>query len=254
MVSIHDAVRANITEVGSGRPVLVLHGGGGPFTVAPISHHFEASAHTLTPTHPGWSGTPRPDDLRSVRTLASEYVALLQERQFSDVVIIGSSIGGWIAAEIAAAAAENDLDGLVGALVVIDGTGIDVPEAPAADFAALNARQRAEVAWHNADLGYRDPASMSDAERAVLASNAQAMAVIAGAQDPTFPARLGRIAAPTLVLWGASDRVVTPAYGRAFARLVPGAQFVEIPEAGHLPQLEQPTATFAAIDRFLDGL
>jgi pimeloyl-ACP methyl ester carboxylesterase len=56
---------------------------------------------------------------------------------------------------------------------------------------------------------------------------------------------------PTLVAWGASDRIVTPAYGRAVAQAIPGAQFVEIPAAGHLPHLEAPDATWAAIDQFL---
>jgi pimeloyl-ACP methyl ester carboxylesterase len=178
---------------------------------------------------------------------------VLRERGLSDVVIVGSSIGGWIAAEIAATAVEQGYDDLIGALVVIDGTGLEMPDAPAADFASLDARQRAEIAWHDAELGYRDPASLSDAERAVLAGNARAMATIAGAVDPGFPARIGRITAPTLVVWGASDRVVTPAYGRAYAALIPGARFVEIAAAGHLPQLEQPAATFAAIDEFLAG-
>jgi hypothetical protein len=56
---------------------------------------------------------------------------------------------------------------------------------------------------------------------------------------------------PTLVAWGASDRIVTPAYGRAVARAVPGAVFTEIPAAGHLPHLEAPDATWAVIDPFL---
>jgi pimeloyl-ACP methyl ester carboxylesterase len=234
------AVRANIDEQGTaGRPVLVLHGGGGPFTVAPLAAHFAASGPTLTPTHPGWSGTPRPESLRSVHDLAVAYLDLLHERELTDVVLVGSSIGGWIALDMAATAAESGDTSTVGAVVSIDGTGIDVASAPAADFAALDARGRAEVAWHDPDLGYRDPASMSEAELAVLAGNAATMATIAGVSDPALPERLGAIAAPTLFVWGASDRVVTPAYGRAYA------------EAGHLPHLEQPAATLAAIDRFL---
>ena len=79
------------------------------------------------------------------------------------------------------------------------------------------------------------------------------MAAIAGAGmgDPGLLGRLGAVRVPTLMVWGASDRIVTPAYGQAVARAVPGARFVEIPEAGHLPQLEAPDATWAAIDPFL---
>ncbi|WP_143762856.1 alpha/beta fold hydrolase, partial [Citrobacter braakii] len=64
-------------------------------------------------------------------------------------------------------------------------------------------------------------------------------------------ARLASVEVPALMVWGASDRVVTPAYGRAVASAVPGAEFVEVAAAGHLPHLEAPEATWAAIDPFL---
>ena len=69
--------------------------------------------------------------------------------------------------------------------------------------------------------------------------------------DPTLLPRLGRIQVPTLVLWGESDRVVTPAYGAAYADAFGNGRFEVIPEAGHLPQIEQPDATFALIDAHL---
>ena len=61
---------------------------------------------------------------------------------------------------------------------------------------------------------------------------------------------------PTLVLWGASDQIVTPRYGEAYSRLIPGARFESIPEAGHHPELEQPHAFVERVLRFMqaDGL
>ena len=56
---------------------------------------------------------------------------------------------------------------------------------------------------------------------------------------------------PVLVLWGDSDRIVTPGYGQALAAALPQAQFAVISQAGHLPQLEQPDATFGALDAFI---
>jgi pimeloyl-ACP methyl ester carboxylesterase len=90
----------------------------------------------------------------------------------------------------------------------------------------------------------------------VQRSNGETMAVIAGREmsDPTLLGRLGAVAVPTLVVYGASDRVVTPAYGRAVGRAIPGALFAEVPAAGHLPHLENPDATWAAIDPFLARL
>ena len=69
--------------------------------------------------------------------------------------------------------------------------------------------------------------------------------------DPTLLGRLGHIGAPTLVIWGASDRIFTPAYGRAMAAAIPGARFELVAAAGHLPHLEQPDAVFGLIDHFL---
>src|SRR5258705_325668 len=63
--------------------------------------------------------------------------------------------------------------------------------------------------------------------------------------------RLARIDAPTLVLWGDSDRIVSPDYGRAYADAIPGARFQSIPAAGHYPYLEQPEAFVAAVSAFL---
>ncbi len=87
-----------------------------------------------------------------------------------------------------------------------------------------------------------------------MRANAAALAMFAGdpyGTDPSLMARLEVIRIPTLVLWGESDRVATKEYGRAYAAAIPNAQFELIAEAGHLPWIEQPVATFAALDRFV---
>ncbi|WP_435193238.1 alpha/beta fold hydrolase [Streptomyces sp. NRRL F-5630] len=236
------------------RTALVLHGGGGPRTVAPVVGHLAATLHAFAPTHPGWEGTTRPGSLTSLAQLATAYLTRLLEHEERDVVLIGSSIGGWIALEMAAQAAHDErCTGVIGAVVDIDGVGAEVEGEPVADFFALDARGLAEAAWHDPERGYVDPAGLTDEQRATQQANGRTMAAIAGPgmSDPTLLGRLGTVNVPTLVLWGESDRIVTPAYGRAVAHAVPGARFVEIPEAGHLPHLEAPNATWAAIDAFL---
>ena len=87
-----------------------------------------------------------------------------------------------------------------------------------------------------------------------MAANQAALRVYAGEpfmHDPGLRARLAGLALPTLVLWGESDRIVTPAYGRQFAEAVPGARFELVPEAGHFPQIERLDAVTAAIAGFL---
>jgi pimeloyl-ACP methyl ester carboxylesterase len=242
-------IQLTIAEGGvvGARPVLVLHGGGGSFTVAPIAAHFEASSHVLLPTHPGWDGTLRPEDLADVPALAALYLRLLADRGLRDVLVIGSSLGGWVAAEMAA----SDVEHRIGALVIIDGAGIDVPEHPVVDFFGLSPRQIAEHSWHNPDRGYIDPSTLPPERIAAQRANMQTMAVYTaahGMHDPTLRARLSRVTIPTLVVWGESDRVFTPGYGRAYAAEFANSRFEIISEAGHLPQLERAAATFAAID------
>lgn len=211
----------------------------------------------IAPIHPGWDGTPRVDHVASIADLATHYLARLRDQGEDDVIVVGSSIGGWVALEMALQAATDDRHaGTVGAVVDIDGTGAVVDGEPGADFFALDARGLAEAAWHDPERGDRDPALLTDEQRTVQQSNGQAMAALTGPamSDVTLLDRLEAIAVPTLVVYGASDRIVTPAYGRAVAAAIPGASFAEIPDAGHLPHLEAPAATWAVVDPFLAQL
>src|SRR5438270_9438223 len=90
-----------IDERGSGRPILVLHGGGGPQTVSGFAAALSTRAHVLTPIHPGFGGEPRPEWFNSIDDLALTYLELLERLDLRDVMVVGFSIGGWIAAELA---------------------------------------------------------------------------------------------------------------------------------------------------------
>ena len=246
----HPDLTVTLDESGSGRPALVLHGGGGPATVTGIADHLAATGRALLPTHPGWNGAARPDWLTDVATLAGLYLELLKDEGLSDVLLVGSSVGGWLASEMAV----RDTSGLIGALVLVDAVGISVPDEPVRDFFALDARGVAEFSYHDPERFYVDPATLTEAQVAQRIANMASLKVYAGdpyMHDPTLAARLAAISVPTLVLWGEADRIATPGYGRAFAAAIPGARFEVVARAGHLPQMEQPETTFAAIDTFL---
>ncbi|MFB8001622.1 alpha/beta fold hydrolase [Nocardia sp. NPDC056000] len=243
----------SMDEIGSGPATLVLHGGAGPFSVATLAEHLGRTRRVLTPTHPGWNGTPRPAEIDTIADLAAAYLRDLAERGLRDVLVVGSSIGGWIAAEMAA----QDDAGLIGGLILIDATGIWVDAEPIPDFFALDARQIAEFSYHDPDRFYQDPATVPAAQIAVRQGNMVALRHLAGEpymHDPSLFDRLAAVRIPALLLWGASDRIVTPAYGAAYAAAFGDARLEIISEAGHLPQLEQPGATFARIDAFVGEL
>jgi pimeloyl-ACP methyl ester carboxylesterase len=241
-----------ITEAGAGRPALILHGGGGPFTVASIADHLSQTMHAIVPTHPGWNGTDRPDRLDSINDIASVYLQYLEDKGLHNVLVIGSSLGGWIGAEVAL----GDRAGIITGLILIDAVGIEVDGEPIRDFFALNPREVAEYSYHDADRFYVDPATMPPERVATQQANMTTMRIVAGdpyMDDPALLNNLGRIKIPVLVIWGDSDRIVTPAYGAKYASAFPNARFQIVENAGHLPQIEQPAATLALIDSYVSG-
>jgi pimeloyl-ACP methyl ester carboxylesterase len=244
-ISGHGEVTVTVDDQGDGKPYLLLHGGAGPQSVIGFGELLRAdsAARVITPVHPGFGGTPRPDWLTSVPGLASVYSALLDQLDLHEVTVIGNSIGGWIAAELAVASA-----GRIGSLVIVDGVGIDVAGHPVADAMALNLDQLADLSFHDPAKFRIDLDSLPPEQRAGYAANRAALAVYAGSMmDPTLLPRLAGITAQALVIWGDADRIADAEYGKAFAAGIPGARFVLLPTTGHMPQLESPQLLLRAV-------
>ena len=200
-VALGSDLELTLTEAGTGRPVLILHGGGGPFTVAGIADHLAGTMHTITPTHPGWNGTARPEWLAGVDDLALAYLSYLEDTNLRDVLVIGSSLGGWIGCEMAF----RDRARLITGLILIDAVGIKVEDESIRDIFALNAREVAEYSFHDAERFYVDPASVPAEQASLRQANMDTMREIAGEpymHDPKLLRRLGRIQVSTLAIWG----------------------------------------------------
>jgi pimeloyl-ACP methyl ester carboxylesterase len=245
-------VPVTVTEQGEGAPVLLLHGGAGLDSVAGFAALLAARrpVRVLTPVHPGFGGTPRPERLDSTRELAGVYRQLLDRLDLSGVTVIGSSLGGWIAAELALAA-----PGRIARLVLVDAVGVDSAEHPVADYFSLTLDQVFDLSFAHPDAYRIDPASLTPEQRAIAAGNRAALLAYSGQSmaDPSLAGRLAGCTVPTLVVGGEADRMVTPAYGKEFAAAIPGASFVLMPDAGHLPQIETPDALLAALGPFPGG-
>ena len=242
-------VEMSYDEYGNGRPFLLLHGGAGPLSVAGFATKLaaERQARVIVPTHPGFNGTPRPDALSTIGGLAEAYLDLLERLDLTDVTVVGNSIGGWIAAELAVRGSSR-----VSSVVLVDAVGIEVAGHPVADFFALSFDDLARLSYWDPAPFRIDLTTMSEAQRTAMAGNRAAIATYAGSAmaDPGLLQRLGSVTAPTLVVWGDSDGIVDPYYGKAYAAGIPGAEFVLLDKTGHLPQLESPDRLLPAIWEF----
>lgn len=241
------SVELTVDERGDGQAFLVLHGGAGPQSVARFSQLLAEAGHNrvVTPTHPGWGGTPRPDGLASIDGLAAVYRALLDELDLGDVTVIGNSIGGWVAAELALLHSPR-----VGALVLIDAVGIEVDGHGVVDVSTMTVPEIMALSFRDPTPFRVDPATISDAQKAIMAGNSASIAVYTGSPamaDPTLLGRLEEITVPTLVLWGDSDRIVDAEYGRRYAAAIRSARFHLLPGTGHMPQMETPELALKAL-------
>lgn len=246
------SVAVTADDQGEGRPFLLLHGGGGPQTVAGFAELLatRGPARVITPAHPGFGGTPRPDWLDTMAGLAAVYRELLDRLGLQDVTVIGNSIGGWIAAELALLGSAR-----ISSLVLVDAVGIEVAGHPVTDIFPLGMDELARLSYHDPAAFRIDPAAMTEAQRAGMAANRAALQTYGGARmaDPGLHGRLAAIACPTLVIWGEADRIADPGYGRAYAAAIPGARFELLPSTGHLPQLETPEQLMPAVWDFAEA-
>ena len=184
-----------------------------------------ADYRVIVPVHPGFDGTPRPAGLTTMAGLAAAYASLLRKLELTDVCVIGNSIGGWVAAELALA--ESAAPGSpVSSVVLVDAAGLRVAGAPVPDFFSLTLDQVAELSYFNPDAFGINPAALPPERAAAMAGNRAALLEYAGTAmaDPGLRDRLPAIALPVLVVWGAADRMIPVEHGRAYADGIPGAR------------------------------
>jgi pimeloyl-ACP methyl ester carboxylesterase len=240
---IVNGVRIELIDRGHGRPILFLHPHIGLDPSAPVLAMLAEGGRLIAPSHPGFGHSERPAGITTVDDLAYFYLDLMDALDLRDTLVIGASLGAWIAAAIAVKSTAR-----MAGLVLGNPVGIKVGDRETRDILDIFAMLEGEFlekAFVDSTVGQRDYRTMTDDEVTVVARNREAAALYAWSpymHDPKLKGRLHRIRIPTLVLWGAGDRLVGEAYGRAFAAAVPGAKFVTIEQAGHFPHIEQPKA------------
>jgi pimeloyl-ACP methyl ester carboxylesterase len=224
------------------RPFLLLHGGAGVRSMAGFADLLAERTHSrvLLPTHPGFGGTSKIAGVTTVADLAAAYVGMLEELDLADVTVIGNSFGGWLAAEIALRKSPR-----VSGAVIVDGIGVELEGHPLTDVSGLSSAEIQRFSFHDPSKAPVPPAAAGSGP----SPDVLALIGYAGPSmsDPTLSDRLGGIDIPVHVLWGESDRIADPEYGKALAAAIPLSTYTVLPRTGHLPQVETPEELLGAI-------
>ena len=250
-VKVRD-VDLELVRRGTGPALLFLHGFHPLEPDARFIERLSRKATVLAPSHPGFGASSRPADFESVYDLVHLYRELIDRLPDEKITLVGSSFGAWLAAEIAVACQHR-----IARLVLVDALGLKLGDRETRDILDIFNTHPDTVrrhSWHDPDRAAPNFNAMSDEALTRHARDWDALSLYGWEPymyNPRLKRWLGRIAVPTLVLWGASDGVVSPEYGRGYAALIPGARFALIDGAGHHPERERPDAL---ADHILDFL
>jgi pimeloyl-ACP methyl ester carboxylesterase len=247
--------RCRVLEGGSGAPLVFLHGAGGLLTDNPFLDRLAARYHVFAPELPGYGESTGEELLEDMLDFTLHGWDVVDALGLTRPHLVGHSMGGMIAAEMAAIA-PRDLD----RLVLVAAAGLWLEAHPIPDLFALLPGQLVELLFQDPVKGQAlltGGADFSDMEvfkTFYLAQQrrlAMAGKILFPIPNRRVSKRLYRVTAPTLVLWGGADRLIVPAYAERWGRLIPGAKVEVVPEASHMLPYEQPEAFVAAVSRFL---
>jgi pimeloyl-ACP methyl ester carboxylesterase len=244
--------KIRVLTAGEGDPVLFLHGAGGLFW-DPLLDAVGAGHRVVAPEHPGAGDSQGLEHVEDLWDLVLYYNELLDTLEMPRVSLLGHSFGGMVAAEIAANNPER-----VDKLALIAPIGLWLDDYPVPDISGMPPARIPEFVLADpqgplaALMPAPDPSNPESLFKAAM-TMASILQFIWPLPDKGLHKRLYRVKAPTLIVWGAQDRLVDPAYGDEFVNAIANARLEVIDGAGHLPQLEQAERTAAVVTGFLGG-
>ncbi|MCC6778282.1 MAG: alpha/beta fold hydrolase [Hyphomicrobiales bacterium] len=242
--------RIRMMRGGSGSPMLLLHGGGGMGIWLPCMARLARRFDVIAPEHPGFGESDTPDWLDTISDLANFYLDFLEQLDLRGVHLIGSSLGGWIAAELAVRNSTR-----LASLTLVGAAGIHVEGVEQVDTFLSSEQQRIRDLFYDQDLAEAVIANSERPEMADAALKNRMMTAKLSWQprsyDPHLRKWLHRIKVPTLIFWGAHDRLFPMDYAVVYQQLIPGSKAVVLPECGHLPHVEKGDEFAAELESFI---
>ena len=247
--------KVHLLRGGSGPPLLYLHSIEGNLGWLPWMEQVAESATVYAPTHPGFGASERPEFLESVSDMARFYLWFIQEMGLGQVSLVGHFLGGWIAAEMATMS-----PGVLDKLILVDAAGVRPEAGEVADIFLLGEDETTRLAFHDpasvpgyAELFERE---LSPEERETRVRNREMTTRLCWKPymyDRSLVWLLQRVNAPTLVIWGAEDKIIPIDAGRRIQEAIPGSRIEVIPNCGHLPHVEKPDAFTRLVLEHLSG-
>jgi pimeloyl-ACP methyl ester carboxylesterase len=238
-----------VKRAGTGAPMVMIHGGGGSPRFLPAMQKLAERFEVIVPQAPGFGGGQPPPWLETVADLANFYLEFLDALALRQVHLVGLSLGGWTAAELAIRDASR-----LASLTLMDAPGIFVPGVQQLDPFLLSDEQALCATYFDEKLADEAIARMLAPENEdVRLANQRTVAKLAWQprfHDPHLQRWLHRIRIPTLIIWGENDRLFPPVYGAAWARAITGSRLAVLPRCGHLPIQEQPEAFVRLVGEF----
>ena len=254
-VETRKGTRCRVLEGGSGAPLVFFHSAGGLLRDNPFLEQLAQRHHVFAPEWPGYGDSTGEELLEDMLDFALHGWDLVDALGLRRPHLVGHSMGGMIAAEMACLT-PRDLD----KLVLVAPAGLWFDELPIPDIFALLPFQLAELLFHDPQKGQAlltGGADLSDIEALkdfYLASQrrlAMAGKILFPIPNRRLSKRLYRLAAKTLIVWGAADRLIVPAYASRWQALIPTARVQTIEDASHMLPYERPDAFVAAVQEFL---
>ena len=243
--------RTRVWRSGDGASLLYLHGSNGAAVWLPFMQMLSERFDVIVPEHPGYGGSDTPDWLDTVGDMAYFYLDFVDHFGLDRVHLVGGSLGGWIAAEMAVRDCSH-----IASLTLVGSAGIHVKGVRKGDMFMWSPEETARNLFHDQALAQKTLAvPMDEAAMLTMIKNRETTAKLAWQPrfyNPDLHKWLHRISVPTLLLWGAEDRLIPAAYGPAFKELIPGARLMTIEKCGHLPQVEKPDVFISTLVGFTE--
>jgi pimeloyl-ACP methyl ester carboxylesterase len=240
---------------GSGPPLVFFHGAGG--SSGWQAHHEDLSAEytVYVPSQPGFNGTEGPAWAKTITDVAQFNHMFIEALGLQNIVLMGSSMGGWVSAEMAAMDDHN-----IDALILVDAAGIKPRQGEIAEIFMVSANTRLEQRFYDPSQveNYENYArELSPEEQLVVHSNAITASQLCWRpylHNPSLPHYLARVDTPTLIVWGREDAIIPVECGHLFQQAINGSQLAIIDNCGHSPAIEKRSEFVSAVTGFLNSI